>query len=155
MTDHYSVVEAALIVYLRTLSNPFFPAGSDKPAGWQVTDDDALFNEGADYFIIVRPGEFPVDLVNGHDADVAWHVKAIIYVRFKEYKTSWTNFKTFRSAIFNLLWSDRTMNKTNGVWNVTASSKDDAGRLLDTQGNPMNWIAQMLDITITQRIKIR
>lgn len=153
MTDQYALCESALITRLRTLANPFFPAG-DSAAGWQVSDDDTVVNKGGDYFIIVRPGEFPVE-THGHDADVNWHVKAIIYVRFKEYKTSWTNFKVFRSAIFNLMWADRTLNKTNGVWNVTLSSKDDAGRLLDTQGNPMNWIAQMLDVTITQRIRIR
>jgi hypothetical protein len=64
-------------------------------------------------------------------------------------------FKAFRSDIFNLLNADPSLDRTNGVYSVTVSSKDDAGRLLDTQGNPMNWIAQLLDVTITQRIKIR
>jgi len=151
--DHYSVCETALATRLRTLTT-YFPAATGLSAGWQVSDDDTVFQLGGDYFIIYRPGEFPT-VQKGMLADVSWHVKAVVYVRFVEYKTSWNKFKLFRSDIFNLLNADPTLNKTNGVWNVTVSSKDDAGRLLDTQGNPMNWIAQLLDVTITQRIKIR
>ena len=153
MTDHYTVCETALITRLRSLTS-YFPAGTDKSAGWQVSDDDTVFSQGGDYFVIVRPGEFPT-VQKGLLADVSWHVKAVIYVRFIEYKTSWSMFKTFRSDVFNLLNADPTLTKTNGVWNVMVSSKDDAGKLLDTKGNPMNWIAQLLDVTINQRIKIR
>ena len=153
MPDHYSVCETALMTRLRTLTS-YFPAGTGKSAGWQVSDDDTVFSQGGDYFVIVRPGEFPT-VQKGLLADVSWHVKAVIYARFIEYKTSWGMFKAFRSDIFNLLNADPSLDRTNGVYSVTVSSKDDAGRLLDTQGNPMNWIAQLLDVTITQRIKIR
>jgi len=153
VSDHYSICETALMTRLRTLTS-YFPAGTGKSAGWQVSDDDTVFSQGGDYFIVVRPGEFPT-VQKGLLADVSWHVKAVIYVRFIEYKTSWGRFKAFRSDIFNLLNADPSLDRTNGVFSVTVSSKDDAGRLLDTQGNPMNWIAQLLDVTITQRIKIR
>lgn len=153
MTDHYAVCESALVTRLRTLTS-YFPAATGLPAGWQVSDDDTVFSKGGDYFVIYRPGEFPT-VQKGLLADVNWHVKTVVYVRYTEYKTSWNKFKALRSDIFNLLNADPTLNRTNGVYNVTISSKDDAGRLLDTQGNPMNWIAQLLDVTITQRIKIR
>ncbi len=153
MTDHYSLVEAALLTKLRTLTS-YFPVSAGKSAGWQVSDDDAVFSQGADYFIIARPGPFNTQ-PRGLLANAEWHVNVIIYVRYTEYKTSWARFKTFRSDIFNLLYGDPTLGKTSGVWNVAMSSASDAGRLLDTQGNPTNWLAQALDITISQRIKIR
>lgn len=150
MTDYYALVKTGLIARLRTLTS-YFPASAKHSAGWQVSDDDSVLSEGGDYFVIVRPGAFPTRK-QGRMVEVEWHADAVIYTRYKEQATSWTRFETFRSDIFNLLHADPTLNKTNGVYDVGVSSQQQAGRLIDSQGNLMNWIAQTLDVTINQRI---
>jgi len=151
VTDYYALCKTGLIARLRTLVS-YFPASTKHAStGWQVSDDDAVLSEGGDYFVIVRPGAFPTRK-QGRMLEVEWHADAVIYVRYKEQATSWTRFETFRSDIFNLLHADPTLNKTNGVYDVGVSSQQQAGRLIDSQGNLMNWIAQTLDVTINQRI---
>lgn len=153
MTDYYGLCKAALIARLRTLTTYFPASAKHVTAGWQVSDDDAVLSEGGDYFLIIRPGAFPTRK-QGRMLEVEWHADAVLYVRYKEQLTSWTRFETIRSDIFNLLHADPSLNRTNGVYDVGVSSQEKAGRLVDAQGNLMNWIAQTLDVTINQRINM-
>lgn len=149
--DFYSQCEAGLITRLLTLIEFF-------QKDYQVSDDDTSIAKGADYFIVVRPGKFPASPVAAGSGvyDYDWHIVADLYVRYKEYKLSWTRFKASRSAIINLFGTDPTLGDTPDVWRVSCSSQENAQyfKFSDTPSSiRANFIIQTLDIVIKQRVK--
>lgn len=124
----------------------------------QVSDDDSVISEGADYWIIYRPGAFPIaDNFNTQKImEIDWNVTADLYVRYKTYKESWGKFRKFRAAIFFLLHSDQTLGNTPNVHRVTFSSNELAQyfRYANTAAEARpNFIIQTCNIVIRQRVR--
>lgn len=119
MTDFYAECETGAMVLLRTLTAHF-------KHDWQVSSDDTVLAKGEDYFVIVRPGAFPLERMTEQLARVGWNIVLDLHVRYKDYKTSWSKFKTFRSDIFNLLMNHPTLNDTSGVLRVDVTGEEQA-----------------------------
>jgi hypothetical protein len=151
MTDFYQQAEDGLTAQLRTLTD-LFPAGVGKAAGWQVSSSDTVISEGGEYFIIVRPGAFPVRRAAGKLIDVEWHCTVVFHQRFIQAEDAWADFKAARSEIFNKVNGDPTLNQTPFVWDVLMDSTEEPGYLQDSDGNSQNIIVQSFDVAITQRI---
>lgn len=149
MTDFYSECEDGLAVMLRTLTQFF-------KKDWQVSDDDTVLANGAEYFAIVRPGAFPYDRETIRVAIVSWNVTMDLYVSYKEYKTSWDRFKAFRSAIFNLLMENPDLGGTAGVLRVSMMSDEQAKYLKfsDVPDAKPNFIIQTVKVVIDQYVRI-
>lgn len=151
MTDYYKQVEDGLISQLRTLSG-LFPAGMGKAVGWQVSANDMVIAEGGEYFIIVRPGSFPVRRAASKLIDAEWHCTVVFHHQYTQQDDAWAEFTAARSLIFNLVNGDPTLGKTPGVWDVLMDSREEPGYLQDSDGNSQNIIVQSFDTAITQRI---
>lgn len=147
MTDFYSECETGLATLLKTLTTYF-------KHDWQVSDDDLVVKRGADYFVVVRPGAFPYTRQTEQLSTVNWTVVIDLYVRYVEYKTSWSKFKAFRSDIFNLLMEYPTLNGVAGVVSVDMTSDEQTQYLefSDAPGAKSNFIIQTVKVIITQYI---
>lgn len=146
--DYYSQCEAALMTSFRSL--PFFEHD------WQVSDDDTVIAQGADYFAIFRPGAFPVSKDGAHQRDFQWEIVIDVYVRYQDYKKSWQKFKGLRAALINLVFPDPFLSATPGVWATSLSSGEAASYFYFDEPKPgvrPNFIIQTLTATITQRVK--
>lgn len=149
VTDFYTQCESALAARLRTLTTYF-------PHDWQVSDDDSVLGQGADNFWIYRPGQFPVSDITMGDKDVTWYVQNRLHVKYRDYKTAWTNFKAIRAAIINLLLPDYSLSGTPGVWRISVSSNADALYFYFDEPKPgvrPNFIIQDISVAITQRCR--
>lgn len=150
--DFYQQCEDALVVRLRTLNPSFFKDNK------QVSDDDSVLSEGAEYWIVYRPGAFPINdtLLSQKIMDVNWNVTVDLYVRYKTYKESWGKFRKFRAALFFLLHQDQHLGGTVNVHRVTLSSNEAAQyfRFANTseEARP-NFIIQTCNIVIRQRVR--
>jgi hypothetical protein len=151
MTNFYGQCKDGLIAKLRTLTS-YFPAGTGKAAGWQVSSSDLVISEGGEYFAIVRPGAFPSRRVSGKLKDVEWHCTVLLHYRFSKAETVWNEYELFRSDIFNVINADPTLGGTPNVWDVVMDSSEEPGYLADSEGNTQNVIVQTCDVAITQRI---
>jgi hypothetical protein len=148
-TDFYSECETGAMRQVRTLTTLF-------KNDWQVSDDDTVIAKGAENFFIVRPGQFPYTSQTAVIKDVSWHVTADLYIKFVNYKTSWSKFKVCRSAIINLLMSDPTLGNTSNVFRVGVSSQENAQYFSFDEpkhGVKPNFIIQTLDVEIIQRVR--
>jgi hypothetical protein len=150
--DFYQQCEDALAVRLRVLKPSFFKKDE------QVSDDDSVLSEGADYWIIYRPGAFPIaDNINTQKImEVDWNVTVDLYVRYKTYKESWGKFRKFRGVVFFLLHADQTLGDTPNVHRVTFSSNEIAQyfRYANTpEEAKANFIIQTCNIVIRQRVR--
>jgi hypothetical protein len=143
MTDHYAECETALMVQLRTLTGLF-------PKDWQVSDDDAVLNRGADTFAIFQPDAMPQTRADGRDVFFNWVVLFDLYVRYKTRAESLSRFKAARSAIVNLV-SPFCLNGTNNISRTVLSAS--GGLQQDIPGDNPNFIIQTLSATITQRVR--
>ena len=152
MSDQYDACLTAYKAQLLTLASTFFPSSTGRAAGWQISENDTTPMEGGDYFITLRPGAFSQER-RGEFQDNVWGVTTILYYRYSEYATLWTNYKVFRSAILGL--PDTKPLKTVGIRNQVFISNENAGYLLDGQGNYTNFVVQSLNCAITQRVLIR
>lgn len=152
MTDQYTVCETAMLTVLRTLTAYFTTPAK---AAWQVTTDDADLLKGADYFLLARPGSFPVTNLSAKEDNYDWQIDLDIYVRYKNYRTSWSNFKAFRWSVIEVLRQNPSLGKTANVWRVSVEAAEKPGYLTDkdVEGATPNFIIQTLSITITQRIR--
>jgi hypothetical protein len=149
--DFYGQCETGFVTRLRTLTQFF-------KHDWQISDDDTVIAKGEDHFVVYRPGEFPsAPAARGSGLyDIDWHITADLYVRYKEYKTSWTKFKALRSAIIPLIFRDQTLGNTPNVWRTSVNSQEKAQyfRFSDAPSNiRANFIIQTLDVIITQRVQ--
>jgi hypothetical protein len=80
-----------------------------------------------------------------------WVIVGDLYVRYKNYKTSWDNFKAVRSALINLVHMYPNLNNTPGVLNVTLASNETPGYLkLDPNKPAVNFIIQTIEFTVRQ-----
>ena len=149
MTDFYSECETGLIALLQTKLPTFFP----QP--WQVSDDDASIMQGGDYFVVVRPGMFPLVRQTEQLSVVGWTVVTDLYVRYTDYKSAWTKFKAYRSAIFNLLMTYPTLSDTAGVIRVDMSSDERAQyfKFSDAPNARPDFIIQTTRVVIAQYIQ--
>jgi len=150
--DFYQQCEDALAARLRALKPSFFK--EDK----QVSDDDSVLSEGADYWIIYRPGAFPVigNIESRKIMDVDWNVTMDLYVRYKTYKESWGKFRKFRGVVFFLLHSDQHLGGEHGIDRVSFSSNELAQyfRFANSpeEARP-NFIIQTCSVVVRQRVR--
>jgi hypothetical protein len=149
--DFYQQVEDGFATKMRLLSSFF-----RKPE--QVSDDDTVLSEGADYWAIYRPGAFPiVDSLQTHRIEeIDWGITMDLYVRYKTYKESWGKFRKFRAAVFFLLHSDQSLGSTPNVRRVAFSSNEIAQyfRFANSPAEARpNFIIQTCNVTIRQRVR--
>ena len=144
VVDHYQAVENGLVTQLKTLTDFF-------PNAWQVSDDDTVISKGADFFIVYRPGSFPVTKVSDFRYDVDWNITADLYVRYKTYKESWANFRSARAAIIELIF---THPRLGGVAYFTTVSSGEGALYFKFEENASvpNFIIQTLTFTIRQHV---
>lgn len=149
MTDFYSECEAGLTTLLKTQTTYF-------AHDWQVSDDDSVIMQGAEYFAVVRPGAFPYTRQTERLSTVNWTVIMDLYVSYKDYKTSWAKFKAFRSAIFNLLMANPTLGGAAGVVRVDMTSDEQAQYLKfsDAPDARPNFIVQTVKVIIAQYVLV-
>lgn len=156
--DPYSECEDALKAYFQELIYWFAEE-------WQVSNNDTNIARGADYFIVLRPGSFPVINQNatGLQKDYEWNVVMDVYVRYVEYETSWHTFKKLRAALIKIT-GDNPILKCNlqpdksatNVWSLTLTSDEDAQyfRFTDTDDDQRpNFIIQTMNVIIRQRVE--
>lgn len=151
MTDQYSLCLSAYITQLRTLSAAYFPAITGKVAGWQVSENDTVVKEGADYFIILRPSTFETKR-EGHMQSNIWRVRTLVFMRFNEYDSLWSSYRDYRASILNL--PDTAPLKLHGINGQTFSASDEAGYLRDENNNYTGFIQQTLECAISQRVLV-
>lgn len=147
MTDHFSAILTAYKAQIQTLNDIYFPEAQGLAAGWQVSEDDTTPMQGGDYFVILRPGAFSTTR-RGQFQDNEWHVTTILYYRFSEYATLWQTYRAFRSDILGL--PDTAPLKTMAITEQVFSAQENAGYLLDSNGNYTNFVVQTLDCRINQ-----
>lgn len=150
--DFYQQCEDVLAIRIRTLKPSFFKKDE------QVSDDDSVIAEGADYWVIYRPGAFPIhdEFLSQKIMDVNWNVTMDLYVRYKTYKESWGKFRKFRAALFFLLHSDQHLGGQYNISRVTFSSNEVAQyfRFSNTpQEAKPNFIIQTCNVVIRQRVR--
>lgn len=148
--DFYQICEDGLVARVQVLT--FFKNPK------QVSDDDSVLSEGADYWFIYRPGAFPIaDNFNTQKImEIDWNVTVDLYVRYKTYKESWGKFRRFRAALFFLLHSDQSLGNTLNVHRVTFSSNEIAQyfRFAETaEAARPNFIIQTCNVVIRQRVR--
>lgn len=137
---------------LRTLSSVYFPAVTGKAAGWQVSENDTAVMEGGDYFVILRPSAFDNPRSGGQLQQNIWHVRTMLFMRFNEYESLWSNYRSFRSDIIAL--PDTSPLVDYGIQKQEFSASDDAGYLRDADGNYAGFVQQTLECQITQRVLV-
>jgi hypothetical protein len=142
MTDQYQICETAIMDRLKTLTSIF-------PKTWQVSDDDSVIQNGADYFAIFMPDSFPASRADGHDLFVNWVIIFDLYVRYSTRKESLPKFKAARSLIFNSLYP-ACINHVAGVSRAVLSAN--GGLYIDIAGDNPNFIIQTLSVTVTQKV---
>lgn len=140
--DYYSMVEAAVMAKLRTLS--IFSKD------WQVSDDVTNIQKGAKYFAIFFPSTFTPTRADGLEKDYLWSVVFDLYVRYSTHKESLALFKAARAELF-ILNKDRNLNRTQGVFNVNLLATSEV--LQDVPGDNPNFIIQTFNAAVSQRIR--
>ena len=152
MTDQYDACLTAYKAQLLAIAGDFFPASVGRAEGWQISENDTTPMEGGDYFITLKPGSF----TNNRQGDVednSWNIITVLYMRYKEYNNLWPLFSAFRSAVIDLPKTSPL--KTNGIRGQSFAAREDAGYLVDSQGNYTNFVVQALNCTILQRVLVR
>lgn len=140
-TDYYGLCEAALLTRLRQLTI-FFPKDEF------VTDDDAILNKGADFYIVVTPDIFIATRVDGHRNDYDWNTLMDVYTRFTTQREAKARLKDVRAAVLEHL-HPACLNHINGVSRTIVSAN--GGIFQDAPDRP-NFIWQTFIVTVTQRV---
>jgi len=156
--DPYNECLQALIAYLQELTGFF-------PNDWQVSTNDANIARGGDYFVVLRPGSFPVFSKSntGQIVDYDWGTVLDLYTRYTEYEVSWELFGAVRAALIwtlginpTLACSVQTSKSATNVWGVTLSSEESAQYFkfanAPEEATP-NFIIQTMQVTIRQRVE--
>lgn len=155
-TDYYQICEDALADCLRTLTTHF-------PHSWQVSDDDTVLGQGADNFIIYRPGAMPVTPISTAETivvDITWQIIGRLHTKYTSYKDAWTIFKAVRKGIINVILPNYSLVTpdnpagTTGVWRVNLTSGEGAQYFFFDEPKPgvrPNFIIQDMVYSITQR----
>lgn len=147
VTDFYQQCEDGFAREMKKLTSFF-------KKDYQVADDDTVLAEGGDYFVVYRPGSFPMTGKSAEEKDVTWGIVFDLYVRYESYKASWKNFRVARSAIINRFVPNPTLGGTPGVWNVGISSGENAQYFsLEEKAVRPNFIIQTMRCDVTQRCK--
>lgn len=151
MQANYSLIKAGFIAKALTLTQYF-------KQSWQVTDNDADANRGADYFIILAPGSLPVSSVPNLNTKklyrVEWNIVFDMQLRYKSYKESWNNFALMRDDIFNLFvfTIDKSLPGVNGIWDITITAPEPPGQ--KPAEGAAAWIGQQMTAVITQDLDV-
>jgi hypothetical protein len=150
-TDFYQECEDGLVETLQSLTDYF-------PEKYQVSDDDSVLakgtklTNGASYYAIIRPGQFPDTPAGEKVTRYDWEVIVDFYVRYTNYKQSWKRYKEFRNAIIHLLKINQTLGDTPGVERVTFGSGEQPAYFnqeSEIQRKP-NFIIHTTTVTIRQ-----
>jgi hypothetical protein len=146
MTDYYALIKSAFMVKARTIS-PYIVQS------WQVTDDDTDANRGADCFMIFRPGSVGLAPQNTKKIiKVDWTLIFDMQIRYKNYKTSWSLFEEFRTAILNkFVFTDDPFLDIPFFEDLVIQASEEPGQKPANVASP-TWIGQTLRAIITQRI---
>lgn len=156
--DFYKECEDALISYLQEMTDYF-------PNEWQVSANDTNIARGEDYFLVVRPGAFPIhdEFNTGLQRDYDWNVVMDMYVRYVEYEESWNHFKALRSAVLWRLGCNPILRcevepdkSAKNVYRVALSSDEEAQYFrFDDVGDEQrpNFIIQTMTVVIRQRVE--
>jgi hypothetical protein len=143
MTDYYSQCESALMATLRTL-----PQLSRHD--FQVSDDDSVITNGAEYYAIFQPDAFPQTRADGREVFFNWVVIFDLYVRYSTRKESLGKFKAVRAAIVELI-KPTALNSTSNIMRTVLAAS--GGLQQDLPGDNPNFIIQTMTATITQRVR--
>lgn len=147
----YSAVQTGFMTKARTLTQYF-------KHPWQVTDDDSDANRGANHFLILKPGEVPVNPIPNLPTKkmyrVNWNIIFDMQVRYRNYKDSWNEFSIMRDALLNLFvfTVDKTLPGVNGIWDVIITAPEPPGQK-PPEGAP-TWIGQQMIAIIEQHIDV-
>lgn len=154
MSDQFSLCFSEYKLQLQTLasSTDYFPIETGRELGWQITEDDNIIFSGGDYFIVLRPGTF-TQRRNGNYQDNVWGVRTFLFMRYQEYEGLWLKFRAFRAAVLEL--PDTRPLKKYGMNEQVFNAAEDAGYLRDSNGNYTNFVTQVIDCAINQRVLIR
>jgi hypothetical protein len=152
--DPYSDCETGIMNYLLAMMPEYFPQS------YQVSANEQDKWRGGDYFLIFQPGAFQsAPTQKSHlIKDIAWTMKANLYVRFAEFETAWANYKAVRAAVIHYIDSNPALafDQKTYVKNVQAVSVDGLNDPLywqKTQSQPApNFIFQTLRFVIVQRV---
>jgi hypothetical protein len=142
MTDYYGLCEAALVERIRTLTD-FFPKSEF------VTDDDAILNKGADFYVVVTPDTFTTVRADGLANDVEWNILMDVYTKFTTMNESKSKMKLVRAALLNLI-TPPCLNHVNGVSRSLITAN---GGLFQDAPNRPNFVWQTFIVIVTQRIR--
>jgi len=146
MTDFYEECEVGLKSLILAQLPDYFPHAHN------VSNDDAVIAKGGDHFLIPRPGKFPY--TKGSEMEEGtyhWEIQGDLYVRYKNYKTSWDAFKAVRSALINLVHQYPNLDDTPGVLDVTLASSERPGYMkFNPNSTKINFIIQTLAFTVVQ-----
>lgn len=131
---------------------------------WSVGNNDTNIARGGDYFVVLRPGAFPLfqQTNTGKIKDYDWNIVFDLYVRYTEYEESWAKFKSVRAAVVYSLDNNPTLEcKSNtsksakNVWGVTVTSEENA-QYFTLEGNDEarpNFIIQTMMVIVRQRVE--
>lgn len=147
MTDHYNLCKQAFMTKARTMTDFI-------KKDYQVTDDDADVNRGAQCYMIFRPGPAPITpFLTRKILTVEWNLIFDMQVKFKAYKESWTLFENFRTAILNkfVFTNDYLLPGVQNVDNVMILANQSPGQKPPDVPSP-NWLGQTMTAVITQQI---
>lgn len=152
MIADYSSVKAGFMTKARTLTQYFAHS-------WQVTDDDADANRGAEYYMILKPGSVPVSPMSAalntkKIYKVDWNIVFDLQVKYKNYKTSWNKFETIRDSVLNLFvfTTDKTLPDVPWIWDITITAPEPPGQK-PPEATPV-WLGQQMIAIITQQIDV-
>jgi len=148
MADQFSLCLAEYKTQLATLNDLYFPAAEGLPAGWQVSEDDTTPLQGADYAIVLKPGTF-AQTSQGVNEYNEWGVITVLYMKYPSYSDLWPRFRIYRNSILEL----RTTHplKNHGIEDQTFRAREDAGYLINSQGDYTQLVVQTLECIIKQR----
>lgn len=145
-TDHYSQCESGLIALLQTMVDIF-------PHDWQVSDNEANRNLGADNFFIVRPGGFPNTPLSTQEVLFSWQIVGDLYVKYIEQAKSLRQFKAVRAAIIEMVYTHPTLDGRSNVQRVGIDSDELTQYFrFDENSEKPNFIIQTMRVTALQRV---
>ena len=146
--DPYKLVEDGFVAKMRAKVSEL--AEFD----YQVASDDTVIARGADYFLVYRPGAFPTDDVDEDQDDFTWHINCDLFIRYKEYQTSWDIFKVVRWKIIKAVRSDRSLGSIAGVYKTRITSPEQPQYFaLEEKAVKPNFIIQGFQVEVTQRVE--
>lgn len=131
---------------------------------WSVSNNDTNIARGGDYFVVLRPGAFPLfqQSNTGKIKDYDWNIVFDLYVRYTEYEESWKKFKAVRAAVIYVLDNNPILLCTvkpdasaKNVWGTGVASDENAQyfTLEGSEEARPNFIIQTMSVIVRQRVE--